>query len=110
MAEYEASANRMPVLSSDEERTLAVAAQAGDQHAYKSLVESNLRLVLAIAKTKAADPDELTRLVGAGNLGLVRAIHKFAPDHEYRFATYATWWIRQAISKQKADDDRSPPA
>jgi DNA-directed RNA polymerase sigma subunit (sigma70/sigma32) len=53
---------------------------------------------LAIARTKTSDRDEMIRLVGAGNEGLVKAIRLFAPDKGYRFSTYASWWIRQAIS------------
>ncbi len=86
------------LLSAEQERTLARAAVAGDQAAFERLVQANLRLVINIAKRYPTTSMTLLDLIQEGNVGLVRAVKRFDPERGFRFSTYATWWIRQAIS------------
>ena len=97
---YYRKANSYPNLSADEEKTIALKAQQGDQEAKKILVQSNLKLVLTVAR-KAIHVSKLPMvdLIQEGNLGLMVAVEKFNPNLGYRFSTYATWWIKQAMFK-----------
>jgi RNA polymerase primary sigma factor len=95
------------LLTREEERELARRKDAGDEAAKKRLIESNLRLVMAITRnyTKADVP--LLDLIQEGNLGLIRAVEKFDYRLGYKLSTYATWWIRQAITRALADQGRT---
>jgi RNA polymerase primary sigma factor len=90
---------RIPLLSAEQEKDLARLARAGDRAAFDQLVEANLRLVVSIAR-RYSIPDHLTLsdLIQEGNLGLLRAAERFDPERGFRFSTYATFWIRQAIN------------
>jgi RNA polymerase primary sigma factor len=96
-----------PLLTREEERELARRKDAGDEEAKRQLIESNLRLVMAITRnyTKADVP--LLDLIQEGNLGLIRAVEKFDYKLGYKLSTYATWWIRQAITRALADQGRT---
>jgi RNA polymerase primary sigma factor len=96
-----------PLLTREEERELARRKDAGDEQAKRQLIESNLRLVMAITRnyTKADVP--LLDLIQEGNLGLIRAVEKFDYRLGYKLSTYATWWIRQAITRALADQGRT---
>ena len=91
---------RVPLLSAEEEAALARAAQAGDEDARRRLSEANLRLVVSVAKRYAGRSLPFLDLIQEGNLGLMKAAEKFEPDRGFKFSTYATWWIRQAIADQ----------
>ena len=84
-------------LTPEQERDLSVRARAGDEEAFRKLVESNLRFVVAMAKKYARSGYPLHELVNEGNLGLIEAAMRFDPDRGVRFITYASWWVRQAI-------------
>ncbi|MFN4033725.1 MAG: sigma-70 family RNA polymerase sigma factor [Fimbriimonadales bacterium] len=92
-------AARAPLLTPERERELAIRAAEGDEHAREQLVQANLRLVMAIAKHYTGRGLSMIDLIQEGNLGLMRAVQQFDPTRGSRFATYATWWIRQAISR-----------
>src|SRR6266404_437650 len=96
-----------PLLTRLEERELARRKDEGDEEAKKKLIESNLRLVMAITRnyTKASVP--LLDLIQEGNLGLIRAVEKFDYRLGFKLSTYATWWIRQAITRALADQGRT---
>jgi RNA polymerase primary sigma factor len=96
-----------PLLTREEERELARRKDAGDDAAKRKLIESNLRLVMSITRnyTKAGVP--LLDLIQEGNLGLIRAVEKFDYRMGYKLSTYATWWIRQAITRALADQGRT---
>jgi len=89
----------MPLLSKEEEVYLALAFRKGDEQARKRLIESNLRLVVKIARRYQYKGMSLSDLIEEGNLGLMHAVEKFDPDKGFRFSTYATWWIRQNIER-----------
>jgi RNA polymerase primary sigma factor len=96
-----------PLLTREEERELARRKDAGDEAAKQRLIESNLRLVMSITRnyTKAGVP--LLDLIQEGNLGLMRAVEKFDYKMGYKLSTYATWWIRQAVTRALADQGRT---
>ena len=97
----------IPLLTAEEEVELAKRIQQGDDEARKKLCESNLRLVVSIARHYVGRGMPLLDLVQEGNLGLMKAVEKFDYERGYKFSTYATWWIRQAISRAIADQGRT---
>ncbi|MDR0996662.1 MAG: sigma-70 family RNA polymerase sigma factor, partial [Zoogloeaceae bacterium] len=88
-----------PLLTPEEEREAAVKAKAGDFAARQKMIEHNLRLVVSIARRYLHRGVALLDLIEEGNLGLIHALEKFEPERGFRFSTYATWWIRQAIER-----------
>jgi RNA polymerase primary sigma factor len=91
--------SRIPLLSAIREIELAEAIQRGERAARNALIEANLRLVVSIAKRYVGQGMSLEDLIGEGNIGLIRAVTKFDPSKGFRFSTYATWWIKQAITR-----------
>ncbi len=98
---------RIPLLTSDEEFEYAERAVDGDEEAKRILAESNLRLVVSIAKRYVGRGMLFLDLIQEGNIGLMKAVEKFDPTKGYKFSTYATWWIRQAITRAIADQART---
>src|SRR5579885_59008 len=96
-----------PLLNAEQELMLAERIAHGDQSALHSLIEANLRLVVSIAKRYSNQGLPLLDIVQEGNIGLMRAAEKFDYRRGYRFSTYATWWIRQAISRDIAEHSRT---
>ena len=93
----------IPLLTPEEEKEIVRKVKEWDEQAYKKLVASNLRLVISIAKKFLGSKLSFSDLIQEGNIWLIKAIEKFDPDKEFKFSTYATWWIRQSITKAIAD-------
>ena len=104
---YFARIDKGKLLTHQEEIDLSKRAKMGDKAARKRLIEKNLRLVVSIAKKSRGRGLSFEDLIQEGNIGLMKAVGKFDPDLGYRFSTYATWWIRQAVHRAVADQGRT---
>ena len=97
----------VPLLTAEEEYSLAMKKQAGDEYAKQRLIEANLRLVVSIAKRYTGRGMSVLDLVQEGNLGLIKGVEKFDPEKGFKLSTYATWWIRQSVTRALADQART---
>ena len=97
----------VPLLTAEEEYSLAMKKQAGDEYAKQRLIEANLRLVVSIAKRYTGRGTSFLDLVQEGNLGLIKGVEKFDPEKGFKLSTYATWWIRQSVTRALADQART---
>jgi RNA polymerase primary sigma factor len=107
LSSYFARINNGALLTHAEEVNLSKRADAGDAKARRRLVEKNLRLVVSVAKRYRGYGVPFEDLIQEGNIGLMKAVEKFDPDRGWRFSTYATWWVRQAIGRVVADKGRT---
>jgi RNA polymerase primary sigma factor len=107
LAVYLREISRIPLLAREQEVELARKIRAGDEAAKERLVEANLRLVVQVARRYINRGLPLPDLIEEGNIGLLRAVEKFEPERGTRFATYATWWIRQAVTRALANQART---
>ncbi len=106
LSDYLSRISRSALLTHREELDLGTRIQEGDDRARRELIERNLRLVVSVAKKYRGLGLPFEDLIQEGNVGLMKAVKKFDPDRGYRFSTYATWWIRQAIGRAVADKRR----
>jgi RNA polymerase sigma factor, sigma-70 family len=104
---YYAAIKRIPLLTAEDERELSVRVFAGDEAARSKLIESNLRLVVKIARGFVTPDMPLLDLIQEGNIGLIKAAEKFDGERQVRFSTYASWWIRQAITRALVNSRRA---
>jgi RNA polymerase primary sigma factor len=107
LPDYFARIDKGKLLTHQEEIDLSKRAKAGDQKARQRLIETNLRLVVSVAKKYRGMGLPFEDLIQEGNMGLMKAVEKFDPERGFRFATYATWWIRQAVGRAVADKSRT---
>jgi RNA polymerase primary sigma factor len=107
LAKYLAHIGQGNLLTHQEEIDLSMRAKAGDKRARQRLIEKNLRLVVSVAKKYRGYGLPFEDLIQEGNIGLMKAVEKFDPDRGFRFSTYATWWIRQAVQRAVADKGRT---
>ena len=105
--QYLADIARIPMVSPDEETELAIRIGAGDEEAFRRLVEANLRFVVSVAKQYQGHGLDLPDLIDEGNLGLMRAARKFDPTRGFKFISYAVWWVRQYILQAISDQART---
>ena len=104
---YLSRIGRNGLLNQDEESDLGTRARAGDPRAREEFIERNLRLVVSVAKKYRGMGLPFEDLIQEGNIGLMKAVEKFDPDRGFRFSTYATWWVRQAVQRAVADKGRT---
>ena len=107
LAKYFSRIRQGKILTANEEVDLSKRAKTGDRIARQELIEKNLRLVVSVAKKYRGYGLPFEDLIQEGNIGLMKAVEKFDPDRGYRFSTYATWWIRQAVQRAVADKGRT---
>ena len=107
LAKYLAHIGQGNLLTHKEEIDLSMRAKAGDMRARQRLIEKNLRLVVSVAKKYRGYGLPFEDLIQEGNIGLMKAVEKFDPDRGWRFSTYATWWVRQAVQRAVADKGRT---